>query len=121
MNKGKNIKISEAHKRSGLLPPSRLGSKWTEAQRQKFISSIGQKGKGELTLRKYVLIRDDYICQVCGLKDKEIVVVDHIKPSALFPELKSDINNLQTLCPNCHTRKTNREIREILKIKRWKK
>lgn len=121
MNKGKNSKISHAHKKSGHRPPSRIGSKWTKEQREKFSRSVFQKGKGILSLRHYTLLRDNYTCQGCGLKDEEIVQVDHIKNSALFPELKENIDNLQTLCPNCHARKTNIEIREILKIKRWKK
>lgn len=58
---------------------------------------------------KQCLERDDYICQVCGLRDEEIMQVDHIKPKSLFPELKFDLNNLRTICPNCHERKSRRE------------
>jgi len=85
----------------------------------KFIN--GHNSKGELNpsynggcsryWAQQILIRDDYTCQVCGLKDLEIVLVDHILPKSIYPELKNDPNNLQVLCPNCHTRKTKREIR----------
>ena len=57
-------------------------------------------------------IRDNYTCQVCGLKDLEIMEVDHIKPKSKFPELTLELNNLLTLCPNCHARKTNREKKQ---------
>ena len=60
--------------------------------------------------RKYyrakVLLRDDYTCKECKFRDLEIMQVDHIKPEKFFPELRFDIGNLQTLCPNCHARKT---------------
>lgn len=56
-------------------------------------------------------IRDDYTCQICGHREPEIMETDHILPQSLYPELKFEINNLITLCPNCHMRKTNRERR----------
>ena len=66
--------------------------------------------------RRTVKIRDDYICQICGLRDPEIMEVDHIKPKSEYPELEFVLENLVTLCPNCHRRKTNREI----KGRQWK-
>jgi len=63
---------------------------------------------------KQALIRDNYTCQICGMRDIEIMEVDHIKPKSKFPELRLDLNNLMTLCPNCHRRKTNREKKPIL-------
>lgn len=53
-----------------------------------------------------VLERDDWTCRACGLRDPDIMVVDHIMPKALAPELVADTTNLQTLCPNDHARKT---------------
>ena len=61
--------------------------------------------------KKQALLRDDFTCQVCGLKDPEIVEVDHIKSKSLYPELKNDIDNLITMCANCHRRKTLRDIK----------
>jgi hypothetical protein len=37
----------------------------------------------------------------CG-KTKEKLEADHIKPFALFPELRFDISNGRTLCLPCH-------------------
>ena len=62
-------------------------------------------------LKKKAKERDDYTCQVCGLRDDEIMQVDHIRPKSLHPELYEILENLLTLCPNCHARKTIREKR----------
>ncbi len=67
--------------------------------------------------RNQALIRDDYTCQICGFREPEIMEIDHIKPKSVFPELKLILENLVTLCPICHRRKTIREF----KSKPWNK
>lgn len=67
---------------------------------------------GLIYQRRNALIRDDYTCQICGLRDIEIMEIDHIKSKSKFPKLRYDLNNLITLCPNCHTRKTIRELKQ---------
>jgi 5-methylcytosine-specific restriction endonuclease McrA len=58
-------------------------------------------------IRKQAMIRDGFTCRICGARATE---VDHIKE--LTPDNISDrnislnINNLQALCHNCHTKKT---------------
>ncbi len=69
------------------------------------------KGGGKNWVRLIALRRDDYKCSKCRLRDPEIMEVDHIKPKCDFPELSKDIDNLETLCPNCHRRKTNRMLK----------
>jgi hypothetical protein len=61
--------------------------------------------------RKQTKIRDNYTCQICGLRDIEIMEVDHIKPKCDYPEIMHSLDNLITICPNCHRRKTNRELK----------
>ncbi len=56
--------------------------------------------------RKLVFKRDNYICVLGGKEHGTKLNADHIKPFALFPELRFDINNGRTLCVNCH-RKTD--------------
>ena len=56
--------------------------------------------------RKQAKKRDNFVCQQCGLCEPEIMQVDHIKPKSTHPELRHELNNLITLCPNCHSRKT---------------
>lgn len=63
----------------------------------------------KLLVRKS-LERDGYTCQDCGLRDEEIMQVDHIVPRRVAPERYLDLTNLRSLCPNCHTRKTLRDI-----------
>ncbi len=70
------------------------------------------KGGKIAYLRKKVLEKNNWICIICKFSDKEIMIVDHIKPRIKFPELYLDITNMQVLCPNCNAKKTLHDIRE---------
>jgi len=55
--------------------------------------------------RDAVFQRDNYTCQMCA--DRQIYLeADHIKPWALYPELRFAIDNGRTLCKSCHKLKT---------------
>ena len=54
--------------------------------------------------RIQVFERDNYICQECGKQGGELNA-DHIKPFALYPNLRFELLNGRTLCVPCH-RKT---------------
>lgn len=54
--------------------------------------------------RNKVFERDDYTCQICGKRGGNLHV-DHIKPFAIYIELRFDLANGRTLCIPCH-RKT---------------
>ena len=71
----------------------------------------GWKGGDWRYVKKQALIRDDYTCQMCSFREVEIMEVDHILSKSLHPELSLDLENLMTLCPNCHRRKTIRDIK----------
>lgn len=58
--------------------------------------------------RKSVVERDGK-CVLCG--SKENLVAHHIKPFALFPEERTEIDNCVTLCDPCH-KKLHKEMRE---------
>ncbi|MCR5798231.1 MAG: HNH endonuclease [Eubacterium sp.] len=80
-------------------------------------------------LKDYVLERDDYTCQICGISkglldsfiphlgDYLLLEVDHIIPVAKGG-MGNDPNNLQTLCWRCNRKKgstkTNEEVMEII-------
>lgn len=56
--------------------------------------------------RTAVFERDSYTCVWCGTKNglgKTVQLqADHIKPFALYPELRFAIDNGRTLCVSCH-------------------
>lgn len=60
-------------------------------------------------VRKTALIRDNYTCQICGIREIGLVEVDHILTVKDRPDLYTTLSNLMVLCPNCHKRKTVRE------------
>lgn len=68
-------------------------------------------GGAWLTVRKIILVKQDYTCQVCGLREPDIMEVNHKLERSQYPELAQDENNLEVLCPNCHRRKTNLFLR----------
>lgn len=55
--------------------------------------------------RESVFKRDNYQCVECKQVGGRLNA-DHIKPFALFPELRFEISNGRTLCEDCH-RKTD--------------
>lgn len=55
--------------------------------------------------RMKIFKRDDYTCQICGVRGGVELNLDHIKPKSIFPELAWDENNVRTVCHPCH-RKT---------------
>lgn len=72
------------------------------------VSYLGRRFKKGLdwkTWKRSVYKRDDYTCQICGKnKDLDSILLHphHIKSYSLYPELRFDVNNGQTLCSACH-------------------
>jgi 5-methylcytosine-specific restriction endonuclease McrA len=121
-HKGKQKHSIEVRKKMSL---TRKGRKHTEEQKQKISNALrihalrGEKHpfwKGgnsrtkdkiirqsvEYKLwRKAVFERNKYACIWCGLRGGRLNA-DHIKPFALYPELRFAIDNGRTLCVPCH-------------------
>ncbi len=51
--------------------------------------------------REAVFARDNWTCQGCNVRGGRLNA-DHIKPFALYPELRLAIDNGRTLCISCH-------------------
>lgn len=62
--------------------------------------------------RGHVFNRDNYTCQKCGNRGGELHA-DHELPFALYPDLRFEVLNGQTLCVSCH-RKTDTYGRKSL-------
>lgn len=91
-------KQSDAHKgeksylwKGGITP-------FNKAERVKF-----QHG-----MQKLVFQRDDYTCQLCGIKGVDLQV-DHIQSWAEYVELRFSMDNCRTLCAKCHYKITFRK------------
>lgn len=69
--------------------------------------------------RKAVFERDNYQCRSCGARSGKgraiILHADHRLPFALYPRLRFDLINGQTLCKDCHMLKTKWE-RSMIRI-----
>lgn len=94
------------------VPLCRKDSKFCSRKCMGIFNMTGEKnpnwiGGGWLKVRKEILIEQDYVCQSCGLREPDIMEVNHKLERAIYPELSRDKNNLEVLCPNCHRRKTN--------------
>ncbi len=125
-NRKKPTKMSAETKRkiglSSIGNKSNLGRKQSKEEIEKRVKSIkityDKKGRKtdqnklirtslEYKLwRTAVFERDNYTCIWCCAKNGEgkaiILNADHIKPFALYPELRFAIDNGRTLCIDCH-------------------
>lgn len=52
-------------------------------------------------MQKNVFKRDDYTCQLCGVRGVDLQV-DHIQSWADYVELRFSLDNCRTLCMACH-------------------
>mgnify|MGYP001490949361 CR=1 FL=1 len=119
-NKGKKLSLEHAAKARiaalGTKRSLKTRKRISEAQR----GNKGNNWKGGITpfhikirmsfeyklWRTAVFERDNYTCIWCctrnGNGKRVILNADHIKPFALFPELRFAIDNGRTLCESCH-------------------
>lgn len=90
------------HRASGIKRPDEAGDKHHNWQGGKTEESKAFRNSLEYRVwRKRVFERDQYTCQNCDQIGGELNA-DHIKPFALYTELRLDLNNGRTLCRQCH-------------------
>ncbi len=76
------------------------------------VRSASKRGYGSKWQRSSkAYLREHPLCEICKRNGKYIqaVVVDHIKPHRGNQKLFWDKNNWQSLCKQCHDKKTGRE------------
>ena len=85
-----------------------------QRQSKKKIKSNGWKKKiynsaAWLAVRQAALERDRWQCQECKKSDKikKAIDVDHMVDLEINPSLAYDLENLQSLCKSCHSKKTH--------------
>ncbi len=76
---------------------------WKPVEKLRNENHIIRQSARYKAFRLSVLKRDNFTCQWCGIKGGYLEV-DHIKPFAYFPELRFELSNARSLCPNCHRR-----------------
>lgn len=71
-------------------------------------SRLAHRDRRWPALRLAAKRRDGFRCVECGARGR--LEVDHIKPVRDAPERAFDVDNLQALCPGCHSRKTRHDM-----------
>ena|SRR3990167_7722704 len=92
------------------------------AHKKKFIGIISKRTKYKIIRQSFeyklwreaVFIRDNWTCRFCSNRGGKLQA-DHIKPFALFPELRLSIDNGRTLCEECH-KKTDSYLNNKIKL-----
>lgn len=81
-----------------------------EAERERYLFYNGKLWR---KLRN-TFIKQNPWCAICDKNGKVTLatVVDHIKPRVYFPELSYIKSNMQSLCAECHGRKTVEEMKQ---------
>lgn len=99
-------KISQTKAERGVLRGDKSPN-WKGGLTSK--NALIRKSKEYKQWRKFVFERDNYTCKECGAKSQTDCAVyleaHHIKPFAIFIDLRFDINNGITLCEKCHDKK----------------
>lgn len=106
---GIHVSVKTEFKKGNISPWKGKKLPYPNGRLGKKCAVISQDRKDEHKMRslfrvrmqKSVFERDDYTCQLCGIKGADLQV-DHIQAWAEYTELRFDIDNCRTLCSKCH-------------------
>lgn len=93
--RGKRGSLKDTTKMMGRRPWNKIGDGITPIH-EKIRKSLQYKN-----WRKMVFEKDNYTCQLCGGRGRNLQA-DHIKPFAIYSELRFELSNGRTLCVKCH-------------------
>jgi len=66
----------------------------------------GRQTRAYIEWRDAVYRRDRWRCRSCGKKcQKGNIAADHVRPFALYPELRYEVSNGRTRCRRCHAKR----------------
>lgn len=100
-----STKCAYSNKKRGKLSANWKGGRLTE--NEKIRKSLEYK-----EWIKKILIRDNYICQICGVKNVPFHI-HHVKEFSKYPDLRLEITNGITLCIPCHSQIHKKLLRRI--------
>lgn len=98
----KGVRSGKDHPMWGKTRKDMIGDKnpnWKEGNSLK--NKNARLGNELRHWRLEVFSRDNYTCQICNIKGKEMHA-DHINSWASYPELRYEISNGRSLCVPCH-------------------
>lgn len=82
------------------------------------VSSLRHRAMGQLPYKRWrraVFVRDDFTCQCCGRRGVKLNA-DHIRPWSVWPSLRYEVSNGQTLCIFCHQEKGRHQCQSVLPV-----
>lgn len=94
--------LKQSRERTGSL-----NSSWKGGLTPKHLEQ--RRGLEYKQWRTRVFERDDYTCQKCGQHGGKLQA-DHDLPFAVYPDLRFEVLNGQTLCVACHRVKTKFDL-----------
>ena len=116
---GVREKLMKPHKNHTYKWPEERKIKWAESLRgdkSRFwkggLTSENRKQRNSPQYKSWrtaIYERDNYTCKFCNIKGGKLNA-DHIKIWSLYPKLRFDISNGQTLCRPCHKIKTIQDM-----------
>jgi len=102
-NKGKKGYTTAAKGRKNIWIIGKNNSNWKGGVTSKNNMARANFRK---TIQKVVFKRDNYTCQICGIRNGQgktvRLQVDHIQSWAEYVEQRFNIDNCRTLCQKCH-------------------